>query len=312
MSKTITHFYLLLPLFFILSSCGLSTEQGIEPIKLTNSYFATTASISSTPEPTIALTKTPTLLPTSTVSPSWTPLPTLPTNDADQQFRSWMHGAPDCLFPCWAGITPGKTLWEEAIHLLAPVIDLRTTNELSRCRFGECKTLSWDFQIQNNLFYGEIYSKDDIIYSIYLEGDQATKELNLQNIFDIYGVPEKVFIITSPRGIAGDPPMFFLYVLYPNHNFVIKQIWEAQVNEKNIRACGNPENFSLGIAAIDESQWTNDEIYQTGVQSGAGSTNSDKLQPLEDVTNMSIESFYKKILNNDPSFCIVTPLKYWR
>jgi hypothetical protein len=311
MSKTKTYFYLFLPLSLIFSSCGLSTEQGIEPNKLTNSYFATTASISPTPEPTIALTKTPTLLPTSTLSPSWTPLPTLTENDADQQFLSWMHGTPDCQFPCWAGITPGETNWEEAIHLLTPVIDIRTTNDSLRCRFSECNILSWDYKIKNDLFYGEIYTKNNIIHSIKIEGDQPIQELLLQNVFKKYGIPKNVFIITSSRGLAGDPPMFFLYTFYPKNKFVIKYVWEAKITSKNIMACGGPENYSLGIVAIDENQWTKDEIYQTGVQSGAGSTNSDKLQPLEDVTNMSIESFYKETLKNHPTFCIVTPIEYW-
>ena len=311
MSKTINCFYLLLPLSFILSSCGLSTEQGIEPIKLTNSYFATTASISSTPEPTTALTKTPTLLPTSTLSPSWTPLPTLPANDADQQFRSWMYGAPDCLFPCWAGITPGETTWEEAIHLLTPVIELHITKDVLRCRFGECKNFTWQYQIKYNLFSGGMYNKENIIYSIFIEVDQPPQELSLQKVFEKYGIPKNIFIITSPHGLAGDPPMFYLYVLYPKNRFVIKYRWKAQITERNILACGKPEGYSLGIVAIDENQWTKDEIYQTGSQMDIFTTNSDKLQPLEDVTNMSIESFYEEILKNNPAFCIVTPIEYW-
>lgn len=311
MREQIKYIHLLLSLSFILSACGLANEQSIEPTKLTNTFFTATASISSTPKPTIALTKTPTLLPTSTLSLSWTPLPTLPANNADQQFLLWMHGTPDCQLPCWAGITPGVTTWEEAIHLLTPVIELHITKDELRCRFGECKNFTWQYQINNNLFSGGMYNKENIIYSIFIGGNQPSEELSLQEVFQKYGTPKNVLIIASPHGLSGDPPMFYLYALYPDHSFVIKQRWQAQVSDKNIKACGKPESVTLGIVAIDEDQWNDNEIYQTGHQLDISTTMSDKLRPIEDVTNMNVESFYNQILKNDPSFCIVTPVEYW-
>ena len=222
-----------------------------------------------------------------------------------------MHGTPDCQLPCWAGITPGVTTWEEAIHLLTPVIELHITKDELRCRFGECKNFTWQYQINNNLFSGGMYNKENIIYSIFIGGNQPSEELSLQEVFQKYGTPKNVLIIASPHGLSGDPPMFYLYALYPDHSFVIKQRWQAQVSDKNIKACGKPESVTLGIVAIDEDQWNDNEIYQTGHQLDISTTMSDKLRPIEDVTNMNVESFYNQILKNDPSFCIVTPVEYW-
>lgn len=312
MRETMRCLHLLLSSSLILSACGLSNGQSIEPIKLTNTLLTATASISSTPRPTIGLTRTPTFLPTSTLSPSWTPLPTLPANDADRQFLSWMHGSPDCQFPCWAEITPGETSWEEAIHLLAPVIDLQTTNDSTRCRFDECSILSWDHESGDDPFYGEIYSKDDIVYSISIEGDQVVQDLSLESVLEKHGIPENAFIVTSPYGLAGDPPMFFLYLLFAKSKFVIEYIWEAQITSESILACGRPEGFSLGIVAIGEDQWDRDEIYRTGSQLDVFTTRSEELRPIEDVTAMTAQGLYWEILENDPSFCIVTPLEHWR
>ena len=248
-----------------------------------------------------------------TITSTWTPLPTLTTNEADKLFLTWLQGSVDCLFPCWAGITPGETRWEEAIHQLAPVLELHIWKDVLRCRFGECKNFTWQREINNNLFSGGMYNRENIIYSIFMEGDQLPKELSLQEVFKKYGIPENIFIITSPRGLAGDPPMFFLFMFYPRNKFVIEYRWEAQITDGNILACGKPEGYSLGIVGIDEDRWTEEEIYRTGSQIDNGTSyNSRRLRPIVDVTDLTVDDLFQEILKNKTPFCIMTPIEYWK
>jgi len=77
------------------------------------------ATSTSTGAPT--LTNAPvTLLPTLTR----TPLPTLDTDDAQMRVLRLLEDNADCQFPCWWGILPGKTLWENALILLTDVTQL--------------------------------------------------------------------------------------------------------------------------------------------------------------------------------------------
>jgi hypothetical protein len=261
------------------------------PLSPTNEVLVTEA-IPPTQEIASSTTKTPTQQPSPTFTftpsfiPTWTPLPTLSTNEADKLFLTWLQGTADCLFPCWAGITPGKTHWEEAIHQLAPVLELHLWKDVLKCRFGECKNFTWQREINNNLFSGGMYNRGNIIYSIFMEGDQPPKELSLQEVFKKYGIPKNIFII--------------------------EYLWEAQVTNKNILACGKPEGYSLGIVGIDEDQWDKNEIYKTGHQLDTGTTYSGNLSSIVEVTDMSVDGFYQEILKSNPSFCIVTPLEYWK
>ncbi|MEW6094279.1 MAG: hypothetical protein AB1531_09970 [Chloroflexota bacterium] len=81
-----------------------------------------TATITSTYTPSMMPSLTPSVTSTPTLAITWTPLPTLSDFKAEAQLLEWLQGTQDCRLPCWAGITPGVTTWEEAKQILGRVV----------------------------------------------------------------------------------------------------------------------------------------------------------------------------------------------
>ncbi len=240
--------------------------------------------------------------------PSWTALPSLAPDLADKAFRNWLVGTTACRFPCWAGMTPGRTRWEDAVHLLQPVLDLGISQP-QRCRYGECNALSWQYTLGDQVYEGLLYSKDSIVYSMELDGDNFS-EPSLPRVLQTYGSPDQIYVYAAPY-TPDNQPTLDVWLLYARKNFVVRYMWRAHIKELDIQACDQPYGFMLGIVAIDENQWTKLEIEQTGRQLSAGVSNLDYIRPLEDVTDLTIPEFNAAILRNDQGFCISTPISVW-
>jgi len=79
-------------------------------------------------QPSAAWTSTPTALSMLTPSPAplpltWTPVPTLISEDAQRLFETLLQTNGNCNLPCWWGITPGATPWFEAQQYLSTFVD---------------------------------------------------------------------------------------------------------------------------------------------------------------------------------------------
>jgi len=104
-----------------------------------------------------------------------------------------------------------------------------------------------------------------------------------------------------------------IIVLYKQSKFIIDYFWFANLGKEYIKACGKPELFNLGIVAIKESQWTPLEIAENGNQRDDYDTGVmvDRLKPLSEVTNMTVEDLYNQVIKSGADICISTPAKYW-
>jgi hypothetical protein len=262
---------------------------------------------------TPTLTLTPTLTMTPTFTSTWTPLPTLSPADANEMFVKWMSGITDCLLPCWAGVLPGTTSWNDALYKLKPVLGLENpSNHI--CRFGQCDVLYWTFSKNHDNrddFEGQLFEKENTLYAVTITG-KYDSAIGLDNIFKKYGQPSEIFI-SAHSGIAGDPPIMDFVVLYKQYKFLIDYFWYANLGKEYIKACGKPELFNLGIVAIEESQWTPVEIAENGNQRSDYDTGAMlmRLEPLSEVTNMTVEDLYNQVIISSVDFCISTPVNYW-
>jgi hypothetical protein len=175
------------------------------------------------------------------------------------------------------------------------------------CRFGKCSASYWDFSMEDGTQFGGIlFGKDDVLYSIYLDGE-FTPALDLKRLLETYGQPTQIFVRAAGAAM-GDPPVFQVAILYPK--FIVRYLWFAEVKNNNIVACGQPNLFFLGIVAIDENQWTAVEIDANGDQFTHGGY-SGGFEPLSDVTDITVADYYKKVMQNNSGICLSTPVESW-
>jgi hypothetical protein len=284
---------------------------------------ATPTFISPTETPTFTLTPTFTITPTFT--PSWTQLPTFSSEDEVYGLLSrWMNEAAECDFPCWGGVYPGETSWNASLHMLHPVIsDLAKrkngiegvyVNEKGNCRFGDCAILDFNFLLNNQKYEVTLFSKNDIIYSIEINGN-AFSNFSVQDILKKYGKPSQVYLIVNPYyDYTKYSPEIYIILHYPKKKLVIKyySIRLAVIDENLVTCLNKPYSFMLGVVDIPQGEWPGIEIANAGDQTTHGFQGIGGFKPIADVSKMTVDSFYQMGIMENSSLCIYTPEKYWK
>jgi len=103
--------FVLINLLFI-SGCAIQNDS------TTATLYPSSTGEGFTSNPTF--TRTPSVIATQTSTPIYThtPLPTLSSEDAMDFVKEMIKTNGGCEFPCWWGITPGKTSWNETRHFI--------------------------------------------------------------------------------------------------------------------------------------------------------------------------------------------------
>jgi len=105
-----------------------ATTAELPNITLPPQPASPTAPATQTPAPVVTvITETPvrpvptTRIPRPTMTKPWTPVPTLPAEQAAQALLELYEGEAGCALPCWWGIVPGQTTWADARDQLGPL-----------------------------------------------------------------------------------------------------------------------------------------------------------------------------------------------
>jgi len=303
----------------LLSSIFTGCAYTVETTNLPSSPTISNSTMTGTPkiDPTFTKTRMPetipaeteTLLPTWTQLPTWTPLPTLLDPIADAQLLQWFEVTPECKLPCWAGITPQVTTWQEAKQILAAVVNFKAVDESGTCVGDFCNSIEWRSRGAPDL-HGFVYGyPDNLISSMEVEGHLPMPLFRLDQILQQYGSPDDVFLTVIPTyGTTLD-----LTLAYPNHQFIIKYTWTTYISGDNINGnvvgCSQQGSIHLFIRHIDQP-WTEDTIKD---EAYPGSDLSKvNFRPLNDVTDIAIDDFYNQFKYLDGSECIITPVQSWQ
>jgi hypothetical protein len=302
----------LLLLILLLTACSggkqtLRTPSIIEPTKSLANLPTSTPPENTSTRKADAPTFSPTEMLTSL--PTWTPLVTLTTNQATKKLNEWMQYDPSCQFPCWAGIVPGVTTWEEAKSILTPVVNILAVYEGDPCVGNLCNLIEWESR-NEGIIRGEIVSQPDgtIIWN-HVSSSRVESVFKLNEILTLYGKPEKAYISTSTFLMPPDQLSLVLILAYPNHHFIFTAGWDAGLQGNNIVTCLHSfEGGGIDMKLID-GEWSDSVIRKVAFT--GRDVSSVPMEPLEVVTDMTINQFYEKFMNEDVNNCIFTPAKYW-
>jgi hypothetical protein len=231
----------------------------------------------------------------------------------EAELLKWLKGSPDCRLPCFGGIRPGLSTWEEAKQILAPMGEIVGLDENVGCTSGLCNSLGWSpggFYEQNSMeFHGGFYSGvDDRIISMFLEGDPPSPVLRLDSILSTYGPPAKVFIEAGPS--IGDSPFgnftyFNIMMAYPNYHFIIFFLWKGLFNNE-YKGCIQQGPIDLFID-LRLQEWTDDNIRNEVHHNGE--VPEERFIPLEKATGFTIEKFYDTFKTVSGNECLTVPVQ---
>lgn len=234
------------------------------------------------PVATVRPSETITVVPSS--SPTFTPLPTLSPEDAQVFVLELIATNGNCHLPCWWGITPGETTWEEANAFLATFA-------------------SSILELQPNL-YGVVYENlpKELSYSwvgatLHVENGvvqtiRTGAYFSISEIFEIYGQPTEIWIFADSQSINRQAP-FTIALFYMDKG--ILGIYNGSTNK------GETLEICPSTIGGDQQAWLlwNPELNLTFEQAGANGLLFDThpsdrpLFQLEEVTNTDVATFYE-------------------
>lgn len=292
--------YLLILLILLLQGCVPASRLTITPSipVLPTIQISPTLAKTATPAPTQTLTaiptrtitKTPTITPTitSTPLPSLTFLPTVP--NAREEVRKLYDTNGGCNLPCWWGITPGMTTFEEVrqhFQQFSGEVHLDPDKDRSKViLYYPPASNSVDYNVSSQLFFeNNVVQKIVMDYETVMWGGFFPERMIKE-----FGKPDQVSF-----GLTHESQGYLAFLYLEEHIFVEYLLTiEEDAGEKN--ACFAAFGY-MGT-------WAGENTAVNNVVLGEY-----KLNPLEESTSMDREAFYEMIQQYPTSFCFPYEVK---
>jgi len=298
-------------LFLFLVAC--SSNEIASPTTNSNVLLSS----SPVPSEAIASTLTPIPLPLFTAAPLWTPLPTFSSTAGEETLRIWIQGTSECLLPCWGGITPGQTKWDEARQIVKQLSGFARVNisENISCEFGECNGIAWSL-FPNTVAEGAFYTKfpENVVHlvQINIQNEGKAQKINLvrniglQEVFRWYGLPP-IFLLNVETDQAEDRFME-LVLVYPERQSIIRYVKKTELIDNKVVNCGQDHQIEMIIVDNKEQLASLDAVANAVETRGLHIDN--RYKTVEEATGVTPNSLYDEISAfND--YCISTPVDMW-
>lgn len=257
------------------------------------------------PTPSLTLTITP------VSTPIRMPMATLQKNEADRYAQELLRKENSCLLPCWWGITPGETSWNDVYQFLSP-LGTRVVEEAPRiiCKENQCVQVvrfSVDFDPGDRTgAWASIIMHDGIVEKMNFNQKATGYRYRLNQLLSESGMPDKVYIRTFTSMPDGSPPPFTVVVYYSEKGILARYEFVARKIGDKLMGCPIPVGpwLNVWVADVDLSEETINEWVLV-------SDPTSLFKPLEEATNMDIELFYKTFRESLDQDCIETPQELW-
>lgn len=306
----------------LLVSCTAYTTTSTPEPSITTAPF-----ITSVMDPTSPPTITPTTLPLSPEFPSIIPTShpfALPTEevialstispDAVKSFVLQLtNDNQNCLLPCFWGIMPGETEWQNAEAFISTFA--------YRISYGNVDGTFSDIPVGDSfvawmsLFLPEI-SNVPFSYAFDVQDGIVTMidayilpvpNNTLPAILSEYGKPNEIWLLTA-NAPMDDVLGFRLVLFYTQHHFMLNYNGDGEIIGEKVRGCLSGEEESLHLVA-----WSPEEELTFAEAEHGLHTPRPVIydRPLEEAAGMSVNAFYEAFRNPDELICLETPTELW-
>lgn len=274
---------------------------------------------------TYILTLTPTVIPTDTP----TAIPTLTEEQARARLLELLANNGGCRLPCLWGITPGKTTYQEAQTILAPLSAISVSTNFHPNSGASIRPwyIEGDLVLTTVVgFNVDPLSKSHIVSRVGLAAGESNENTSvydsktfgqrlrpymLPGILSEFGKPGSVIIQTYGKQITGIGG-FEIVLVYPDQGIFVHYITQMKTVGANARGCpanadvkldlypsGDVEAFVKSMNATDWGAFTKIE-----------SVDDPYWKSIDKATSMSLDQFYETF-RQPTDKCIETPLKGW-
>lgn len=254
---------------------------------------------------------TPTPIPTLTSTPSPMPLPTLTAQEKIDRVAELQKDNGGCTYPCWWGITPGLTTWEEAEAILSPIESKKLTFTVE----NGMKKYYLEFpEVSQNMIV-ELYVQDKgIVDVIRISGNYS-----MVDFLQSYGSPKEIWI--SSDGIVPGPSTFRIAFFYSE-----KGIMAAYLGKSGLISLGGVEHIKMCVTDFNNSGplwlWNPDskkQFDELPLENLTGGPitlpglppSTLELKRIGEYTNFSEISFFNSAVKIAEKTCLETKADIW-
>jgi hypothetical protein len=218
-------------------------------------------SLTETVSPTNTVTLTPIpQQPPVTPSFTWTPINTLDSQEREETLFANFTNNGGCNLPCWWGIIPGETSWEEVQTKLSPLGTMfkRGDYDFSHVTFSIMVPLELPDAIDPSFPYFEpnLIIKRDIVETILINASWVSENLDysLMGFLQMFGPPTEIFLRSSldvmEEASYWNKPYYNMIVFFPDNGVFVFSSDMYQGTEDELELCPGEVKFGSSPAGL--------------------------------------------------------------
>lgn len=256
-----------------------------------------------------------------TITPS--PKPTLTNKARESYILDLIQNNNGCQLPCWWGLTPGKSTWEEAEQLAQDVAARVRSQPLDGTSGDIFHSFSVDSKgepLYDSLAFVESQGRIDAVlvrgHSRYSPTGFESLWMNYSpgQLLKTYGAPSRVLLQAPGQtgvGTSGKTG-YSLWLFYDQQGFMLR--YDGGVADLPIyHICPDSEEPSLQIYRMDLNMQTlhNSRPLEWDDSILVREMNEDTVKTIQEAAGLSVEEFYELFLQKDEPHCFDTPHNIW-
>jgi hypothetical protein len=249
------------------------------------------------------------------------PEPTLTTDESKMLVRDLLENNAGCRLPCWWGIAPGKTSWQETEtllrHLGATIFPFQMESGENRYAVRLLGLPQLDLSFLENKVPSSGVNR--IFVGGNKGGGQDQREFEFFwesyspiEIMSKYGAPSRILLDTL--GTLGNTDIgkhgYTLWIFYDSLGFMIRYSGLI-ADEETFKFCFNLNQGANDIHHIELTLQHQDYVFPLEHGDSILGSASPRGLPLQDVTGISIEEVHQLFTQVEKPYCLETPHDVW-
>jgi hypothetical protein len=247
-----------------------------------------------------------TITPTPLTPPTLTALPTLSATESVAQVMDLLKSNSGCRLPCWWGITPGVTTWNETLQFLSSfTYFLGFSYDSKEYQIAEFRIPS---PLEGSITHWYLI-RGGIIDEIGVYNYDLAPSYYFHEFLNNYGQPSEIWLRTYQLESRGSQP-FLIELFYPDQGIMVEYSGGKMETVGNIlRNCLNGTGFNFPSIYL----WSPDKkmSFEEAAKEFLDLKTLPAPQPLLEATGMSVQTFYQTFKDPDTTTCLETPANLW-
>lgn len=246
--------------------------------------------------------------------------PTLSPDQEQALVLDLLQNNAGCRLPCWWGFTPRKTSWQTAQTYF-------TLLGKTTAKFSNSKLTNYTVKFsipEHDIQIGQVYNvSNGIIDMIWISagtvrnhervyGDaqfaQDFQHYMLPQLLNAYGQPTQAWLRTFRSVPEGTFIPFNLLLFYPDQGILVRYYGPTERVKEQIRVCPDQADITLWLWS-PEREMTLEDIANVSPEFPPEEVPA--YRSLEEVTGMSVGTFYETFKTANNRVCLETPADMW-